>query len=54
MLIPSLVRLFVAGAPTDLRKGHQSLAVLVRSVVQEDPLCGHVFLFYVSSRRTPS
>jgi transposase len=29
-----------------VRKGHQSLAVLVRSVVQEDPLCGHVFLFY--------
>jgi transposase len=46
MLIPSSVRLFVAGAPTDLRKGHPSLAVLVGSMVQEHPLCGHVFLFY--------
>lgn len=46
MLIPSSVRLFVATAPTDMRKGHLSLASLARSVVQEDPLSGHVFIFY--------
>lgn len=29
-----------------MRKGHLSLAALVRSVVDEDPLSGHVFIFY--------
>jgi len=46
VLIPSAVRLFVATAPTDMRKGHLSLAALVRSLVEEDPLSGHVFIFY--------
>lgn len=46
MLIPSSVRLFVATEPTDMRKGHLSLAALVRSMVAEDPLSGHVFIFY--------
>ena len=44
--MPSSVRLFVATEPTDMRKGHLSLAALVRSVVDEDPLSGHVFIFY--------
>ncbi len=46
MLIPSSVRLFVATEPTDMRKGHLSLAAMVRSVVDQDPLSGHVFIFY--------
>lgn len=50
MLTPSSVRLFVATTPTDLRKGHRSLSALVRAVVAEDPLSGHVFLF-VNRRR---
>jgi len=50
VLIPSSVRLFVATEPTDMRKGHLSLASLVRSVVSEDPLSGHVFIFYNQRR----
>lgn len=33
-----------------MRKGHVSLAALVRSVVAEDPLSGHVFIFYNQRR----
>lgn len=48
---PSSVRLYLAAAPVDMRKGHLSLANLARSVIKEDPLSGHVFLFY-NRRRT--
>lgn len=48
--LPPSVRLFVATAPVDGRKGPDSLMVIVRDVFKEDPLSGHLFVFF-SKRR---
>jgi transposase len=47
--LPPSVRLFVATQPVDGRKGVDSLVALVRSVFLQDPLGGHLFVFF--SRR---
>ncbi|MDY7110164.1 MAG: IS66 family insertion sequence element accessory protein TnpB [Planctomycetota bacterium] len=44
------VRVFLHAAPTDMRKGFDSLAALVREGMGHDPLSGHLFLF-ISRRR---
>lgn len=38
-------RVFVALGVTDMRKSFDTLGELVRSVIGEDPLSGHVFVF---------
>ncbi len=40
-----IVRVFVAVAAADLRKGFDGLAQLAREVVEQDPLSGHWFVF---------
>jgi transposase len=47
--LPPSVRLFVATQPVDGRKGADSLMALVRDVLRQDPLSGHLFVFF--SRR---
>lgn len=47
--LPPSVRLFVATQAVDGRKGVDSLIALVRSAFHEDPLGGHLFVFF--SRR---
>ena len=44
------VRVFLCTSPTDMRKGFDTLAVLVREGLGYDPLAGHLFLF-VGRRR---
>lgn len=44
--LPPSVRLFVATQPVDGRKGADSLMVLVRDVLRQDPLTGHLFVFF--------
>lgn len=39
------VRIYLSTAPTDMRKGFDSLAALVRESLGYDPLGGHLFLF---------
>jgi transposase len=39
------VRILVATRSVDFRKGHDGLAALVQSVLQEDPFTGTVFVF---------
>ena len=39
------VRILVATRPVDVRKGHDGLAALVQSALQEDPFTGTVFVF---------
>ena len=39
------VRVYLCTAPTDMRKGFDSLAALVRDYLKHDPLSGHLFLF---------
>ena len=48
--LPPSVRLFVATQAVDGRKGADSLMVLVRDVLRQDPLSGHLFVFF-SKRR---
>ena len=43
-------RIFVAADATDMRKGFDGLQGLVSGVLEQDPLCGHLFLF-VNRRR---
>ena len=39
------VRIYLCTVPTDMRKGFDSLATLVRESLGHDPLSGHLFLF---------
>ena len=43
-------RIFIAAGATDMRKGFDGLQGLVLSVLEQDPLSGHLFLF-VNRRR---
>lgn len=38
-------KVFLAAQPVDLRRGHDGLAALVRSIFNLDPLDGHLFVF---------
>ena len=38
-------KIYLSTAPTDMRKGFDSLAALVKDSFGEDPLSGHLFLF---------
>lgn len=43
--LPELVRIYLCAQPTDMRKGFDSLAALVRDWLGHDPLSGHLFVF---------
>ena len=43
--LPASVRVFVAVAATDLRKGFDGLARITRDAIDQDPLSGHFFVF---------
>jgi transposase len=43
--LPASVRIWLASGATDLRKGFDTLAELVRQQLQRDPLSGQLFVF---------
>jgi transposase len=43
--LPPAVRIFVSTEPTDIRRGFDGLSFLVKEVIGEDPLSGHLFVF---------
>lgn len=43
--LATATRVFLAPGATDMRKGFEGLFGLVRDVLGEDPLSGHLFLF---------
>ena len=46
MILPSnRVRIMVATKPIDFRKGHDSLAAMVKNELRKDPFTGTVFVF---------
>ena len=45
LTLPSSVRIFVAAEAVDLRRGFDGLAAATRSLIREDPLNGHLFVF---------
>jgi transposase len=49
--LPPAVRVFVALEPTDMRKSFDGLEGETRRVLEQDPLSGHLFVFF-NRRRT--
>jgi len=43
--VPPAVKVFLCLTATDMRKGFDSLANIVSSVLEQDPLSGHLFVF---------
>lgn len=43
--LPSAVRIFLCTEPTDMRRGFDRLAEMVRQAIGQDPLSGHLFVF---------
>jgi transposase len=43
---PGTVRIFVAADPLDLRCGFDRLAYQVQAILNQDPLSGHLFVFF--------
>ena len=44
-MLPPTVKIFVATSSVDMRKGFDSLSIVVREVLASDPLSGHLFIF---------
>jgi transposase len=51
ILLPRAVRAYVATTPVSLRRSFDGLCAEVRSVLDSDPLSGHVFVF-LNRRKT--
>jgi transposase len=43
--LPPALRIYVATAPTDMRKSFDGLSVAVTQIIGEDPTSGHLFVF---------
>ena len=46
LTLPPSVRVFLCLAPADMRRSLDGLAALTREVLQEDPLSGHLFVYF--------
>ena len=46
LTLPPSVRIFVCAEPTDMRKGFDGLAAATREIIREDPLSGHLYVFF--------
>jgi transposase len=44
--LSAAVRIFLCTRPTDMRKGFDQLVGLVREFLDQDPLSGHLFVFF--------
>ena len=43
---PPTVRIFVSTQPTDMRRSFDGLAMITRENMGQDPLSGHLFVFF--------
>lgn len=43
--LPSAVKIYLCKEPTDMRRSFDGLAMMVQSIINHDPLSGHVFVF---------
>jgi transposase len=46
LTLPPTVRVFVCLAPADMRRSLDGLAAMTREIIREDPLSGHLFVFF--------
>ena len=51
LTLPAAVRIYVAAEAVDLRRGFDGLAAATRSLIRQDPLNGHLFVF-LNRRKT--
>lgn len=42
---PSAVKIYLSRESTDMRKSFDGLSVMVKDVIRQDPLSGHIFVF---------
>jgi transposase len=49
-MLPPAVKLYVAVQPVSLRKGFDGLSLYTQTVMQLDPLSGHLFVFFNRKR----
>jgi len=45
LTLPPSVKVFLAAGPADMRKSFDGLSGLVKGVLAQDPLSGHLFVF---------
>lgn len=45
LTLPSGIRIYAHTRATDLRRGFDRLAAMVREILKDDPQSGHLFLF---------
>lgn len=45
LTLPASVRIYVAAEAVDLRRGFDGLAAATRSLIRQEPLSGHLFVF---------
>lgn len=50
MMLSSAVEVYIAAEPIDMRKSIDSLSILVEPMFRQNPLSGHVFVFYGKAR----
>jgi transposase len=43
--LPASIRIFLCAQAADMRRGFDGLALMTQSIVGEDPLSGHFFVF---------
>jgi transposase len=43
--LPVNTRIWIAAGTTDMRKGFTGLSAAVQTRLEQDPMCGHVFVF---------
>jgi len=46
LTLPPSVKIYLSVQPVDMRKSFDGLATQVQSVLEEDPLSGHLFAFF--------
>ena len=46
LILPPSVRIFVCLSPADMRRSLDGLAAMTRETLREDPLSGHLFVFF--------
>ena len=46
LTLPPSVRVFVHLGPTDMRRSLDGLAAMTRQIIRQDPLSGHLFVFF--------
>lgn len=51
MLSPA-VKIFLCAHPTDMRRSFDKLAEMTRSVLLQDPLSGHLFVFFTKGNQS--